>query len=189
MSEPRTFVAIDFETADTGTDSACAVALVRVQGSCIVDRAHSLIRPPRQYFMFTRIHGISWLHVAGQPTFREVWPGLTPLLKGAEFLVAHNAGFDRSVLMACCRAAGLQAPDKPFRCTMQLARQAWAVRPTKLPDVCTFLNIPLDHHNARSDAESCARIMLQLLEHGARDKEAQCPPAINGTARPSGFYR
>ena len=42
------FAAIDFGTADYGRDSACAVAVVRVAGGEIVDRAHFLIRPPRR---------------------------------------------------------------------------------------------------------------------------------------------
>ena len=48
----------------------------------------------------------------------------------------------------------------PFVCTMQLARQTWGVRPTRLPDVCRFLGIPLQHHDALSDAEAAARIVI-----------------------------
>lgn len=164
MAGSDAFVALDFETADNGRDSACAVALVRAEGGRIVGRAFSLIRPPRRQFLFTRLHGISWHHVADQPTFGEVWPRLAPLLEGASYLVAHNASFDRGVLQACCQAARLPTPSLPFRCTMALARQAWGVRPTKLPDVCAFLNLPLDHHDPRSDAEACAGIMLRVLQ-------------------------
>ena len=81
-------------------------------------------------------------------------------MDGAEHLVAHNAAFDRGVLRACCAAAGLEMPPLPFVCSMQLARQTWGVRPTKLPDVCRFLGIPLKHHDALSDAEAAARIVL-----------------------------
>jgi DNA polymerase III subunit epsilon len=164
MAESHTFVAIDFETADNGRDSACAVALVRVEGEQIVRRSFSLIRPPRRQFLFTRVHGISWHHVADQPTFGEVWPRMAAILEGADYLVAHNASFDRGVLQACCQAAGLRTPGLPFRCTMALARQAWGVRPTKLPDVCAFLNLALNHHDPRSDAEACAGIMLRVLQ-------------------------
>ena len=44
---PPTFVAIDFETADYGRDSACALALVRVEASVIVQRAVHYSRPPQ----------------------------------------------------------------------------------------------------------------------------------------------
>ena len=62
------FVAIDFETADYWPDSACSVGLVRVVGNQIVDSAHFFIRPPRRTFVFTYLHGISWKHVANEPT-------------------------------------------------------------------------------------------------------------------------
>jgi DNA polymerase-3 subunit epsilon len=156
-----TFVAIDFETADAGRDSACAVGLVRVEGGEIVRREQRLIRPPRSRFEFTWVHGITWEDVRGEPPFGRVWPELAGILEGAEFLAAHNAGFDRSVLSSCCRAADLPAPALPFECTMRLARRAWGIRPTRLPDVCGRLGIELRHHDALSDAEACARILLR----------------------------
>jgi DNA polymerase III epsilon subunit-like protein len=60
MKKGPTFVAIDFETADYKPDSACAVGLVRVENHQIVERAYTLIRPPRKKFVFTYYHGISW---------------------------------------------------------------------------------------------------------------------------------
>lgn len=154
------FVAIDFETADYGRDSACSVGLVRVEGSRIVHREHHLIRPPRREFHFTYIHGITWERVAEEPSFRQVWLKVRPVLEGAEFLAAHNAGFDRSVLNACCTTARLRAPAAPFVCSMRIAREAWGVYPTKLPDVCRHLGLALRHHDALSDAEACARIVI-----------------------------
>ena len=157
---PPTFVAIDFETADPNPDSACAVALVRVEGWDVVARKSRLIRPPRRWMYFTHIHGIKWEHVAREPSFGEVWPDLAPLLAGADHLVAHNAPFDRNVLRACCAAAGLEMPIQPFICTVQVARRTWNLRPANLPSVCRFLNIPLNHHDALSDAEAAARIVI-----------------------------
>jgi len=156
----RCFVAIDFETADHGRDSACSIGLVRVEGSRIVVRASRLIRPPRRDFIFTYIHGISWCDVASAPAFSLVWRELRPLLDGAEVIAAHNAPFDRSVLAASCAMGGIAPPSIPFLCTMKLARDRWGVFPTKLPDVCRHLGLRLKHHDAASDAEACARIVL-----------------------------
>jgi DNA polymerase-3 subunit epsilon len=156
----NTFVAIDFETADRSLDSACAVALVKVEDWQITDRKYWLIRPPRKNFLFTNLHGISWKDVAGQPSFHELWPNLHAFMETAKFLAAHNAEFDQSVLYACCRSARISPPSLPFRCTVELARRVWKIYPTKLPLVCARLGIPLDHHDARSDAEACARIVI-----------------------------
>ncbi len=180
---PVNFVAIDFETADYGPDSACAVALVRVEDGRIADRACRLIRPPRREFVFSYIHGITWTDVAGEPTFREVWPGLSRLLSGAQFLAAHNAPFDAGVLRACCAAAGLRPPRLGFECTVRLARAVWGIFPTKLPDVCRHLRIPLRHHDAASDAEACARIVIAAREDGARQDAAQSVGSPPSAAR------
>ncbi|KAF0652932.1 DNA polymerase III subunit epsilon-like 3'-5' exonuclease [Cyanobium sp. Copco_Reservoir_LC18] len=158
--QPDCFVALDFETADQGRDSACSIALVRVEWRRIVRREHHLIRPPRRTFLFTSIHGISWARVADAPTFAELWPQLAACLEGAQFIAAHNASFDAGVLRACCEQAGLRPPAQPFVCTVQVARRAWNLRPTRLPDVCRHLGLPLRHHDALSDAEACAGIVL-----------------------------
>jgi DNA polymerase-3 subunit epsilon len=161
-----TFAAIDFETADYGRDSACAVAVVRVEGQAIVDRAHYYIRPPRQHFVFSYLHGISWNDVIDAPTFRQLWPSLQERLSGVEFVAAHNASFDCSVLRKCCDRARLSAPSLSFQCTVRLARMVWNIYPTTLPDVCRYLRIPLHHHDALSDAEACARIVIAAIDAG-----------------------
>jgi DNA polymerase III subunit epsilon len=159
-NERLSFAAIDFETADVGRDSACCIGIVWVAGERIVRRERRLIRPPRRTFCFTGVHGIRWQDVVGESPFEEVWATLEPLLDGVQFLAAHNAAFDRSVLRTCCRKARLKVPTLPFRCSMRMARRAWRMWPTRLPDVCARLKIPLRHHDALSDAEACARIMI-----------------------------
>ncbi len=157
------FVAIDLETADRPADSACAVALVRVEGLRIVERKSCLLRPPRRNFLFSYVHGIRWADVANAPTFASAWPALSAMLHGAAFLAAHNASFDRRVLQTCCGAAGLAVPPQPFECTLQMARRVWRLKPAKLPDVCAHLGIALRHHDPASDAEACARIVIAAM--------------------------
>lgn len=160
------FVAIDFETADHGADSACSVGLVRVENLKVVHREVVLIRPPRKHIVFTYVHGITWEMVAAAPAFAEVWPRLVPLLEDAAFLAAHNAPFDRRVLAMCCAAAQLSVPEPPFVCTVQLARRRWGLKPNDLPSVCRRLGIGLIHHDAGSDAEACARIVIAAAHPG-----------------------
>lgn len=158
------FVAIDFETADYGPDSACAVGLVRVEGLQVVYRESLRIRPPRPRILFTHVHGITWDMVRDAPGFAEAWPRLAPLLKGASALAAHNAPFDQRVLSACCAAAGLEVPKLPFLCTVLLARRRWGLKPNDLPSVCRRLGIGLIHHDPVSDAEACARIVIAAAD-------------------------
>ncbi len=163
------FVAIDFETANYEPDSACAIGLVRVEKGRIVRRKHYHIRPPRPEFIFTYLHGIGWKDVQNKPSFAGLWPRLKEELAGVQFLAAHNADFDRNVLSACCQAAEVGPPSLPFLCTVHLARRIWSVYPTKLPNVCQYLGIDLNHHEALSDAEACARIVLAACKEGNPD--------------------
>ncbi|MCX6624327.1 MAG: 3'-5' exonuclease [Acidobacteria bacterium] len=172
------FAAIDFETADYGRDSACAVALVKVEDNRIVDRISSLIRPPRREFVFTYIHGITWDMVRNAPTFAELWPQWSHWLRDVQFLAAHNASFDRGVLEACCRSSGLAIPELKFECTVRMARDVLSIRPARLDCVCTALGIPLVHHQAASDAEACARIVLAARQKASAELR-------RGRSRPS----
>ena len=173
LSSFSDFTAIDFETADYQADSACALGLVRVENGQVVRREHLLIRPPRTRVMFTEIHGIRWADVKDMPSFGAHWPVIREMIEGVEFLAAHNAAFDRRVLRTCCEVNGIEAPLTPFICTVKLAREAWSLYPTKLPDVCRHLGLQLKHHEALSDAEACAGIVL-----AARETQRSSAPLI-----------
>jgi DNA polymerase-3 subunit epsilon len=160
-SPPLEFCAIDFETANTSPNSACAVGLVRVRGSNVVASDTWLIRPPFRRFDFTYIHGITWDDVRDSPTFADLWDGIAPYLEGVHFIAAHNASFDRRVLEACARHWNIALPPLTFLCTLKLARQVWNIRPTNLPHVANTLQIPLEHHVAASDAHACAHIVIR----------------------------
>jgi len=51
-------------------------------------------------------------------------------------------------------------------CTVQLARRQWDIRPTRLPDVCNYLDIELQHHDAASDSRACAKIVIAAEQAG-----------------------
>lgn len=155
------FVAIDFETATPQRDSACSVALVRVEGDRIVQAEHSLIRPPRPSGELSHIHHISEAAQRSAPPLAEVWPRLAPLLDGVDLIVAHNAAFDRSVLRASWATAGLTPPGLPWGCTVEMARQIWPGLPGyKLNELAGLWSIPLQHHQALSDARACAKLVM-----------------------------
>ena len=159
-------LAIDFETADTGRDSACAIGAVLIDDGRIADRFYRLIRPPRRRVMFTEIHGIRWSDVANEACFGDLWPELAPLVETADLFAAHNAGFDRGVLIGCCAAYGIVAPGQPWLCTVKLSRALWNIRPTRLPNVCAHFGIALNHHDALSDALACAEIARRAMAQG-----------------------
>ena len=164
-------VALDFETADKYADSACALGMSRVEDGKVTASWYRLIRPPRPRVYFTEIHGLTWEMLKDQPTFAELWPDIHGFLAGAGLLVAHNASFDRRVLLGCCRAFGLEAPSLPFACTVKGSRLKLHLPHHRLNDVCEYLGLELDHHNAASDALAAAKIYLYLRSRGMTDDE------------------
>ena len=169
-------IAIDFETADYRPDSACALAMVCVVDGTIKATTKFLIRPPREVFIFSYIHGITWEQVRKEKTFAERAHEVDSFIEDADYLAAHNASFDRRVMLTCYVEAGLVPPDIPILCTVKLARSAWDIRPTKLPDVCDYLGIELNHHDALSDAHACARIIIAADQLGFPAEIAQLGP-------------
>ncbi len=160
------FAALDFETADYGRDSACALSIVIVENDAISEVWTSLIRPPRRDFVFTYLHGIAWEDVRNKPCFGELWGDIARRLEGVSFIAAHNASFDRGVLQACCEKAAIPPVTSSFVCTVRAARSIWGFRPATLADVCRQLRIPLRHHDAESDARACAQIVLAARQRG-----------------------
>ncbi len=159
-------VALDFETADYRADSACALGIVTIENGQIVKSDARLIRPPRRQFTFTYIHGITWNDVKNEPAFDEVWDDFAEHWRDADYLVAHNAPFDRKVLFACCAKAGKPKPETPFLCTVRIARAHWNFKPANLAYVSERLGITLKHHDAGSDALACASIAAQAVQEG-----------------------
>lgn len=163
MHTSLNFCAIDFETACAYRASACSVALVRVRNGEIVKELSSFIRPPVgmeiQPF-YTSIHGIKMEDVATAPTFAQLWPRMEAFI-GTDYLVAHNSGFDRSVLTHCLKLYDISYTLPSFSCTVQAARTAWPWLPNhKLNTVAKHLAIKLDHHQALSDTLACAKIFI-----------------------------
>lgn len=108
------YVAIDFETAGYSGHSACAVGLARIENGRLAGSFYQLLRPPSSRVLFTEIHGLTWPMLKDAPTFVEIWPECSAFMQGARFLLAHNASFDRRVLLACCRRQACLRLSCPF---------------------------------------------------------------------------
>lgn len=167
ICEPLDFIAIDFETANSKPSSACSVGLAFVENGIVVNTEYSLLRPePFAFDMYnTHIHGISESDVENAPTFAE-WAAATLPKFENKLLVAHNASFDMSVLRHALDLHGIACPTFDYACTYVIAQEIMPeAKKFSLNELCNELSIDLDHHNAQSDAEACARLLLALLQN------------------------
>lgn len=167
------FTAIDFETANSSSASACAVGLARVRDGEVVATAGWLIRPPVGHDHFfdinMRIHGIRPDDVVDAPTWSQQLGDLTAFA-GADVLVAHNAGFDMAVLSRACEATGEECPPYRYACSLQVARKVYQLPSYRLPLVAAEAGFAeFAHHNAVADALACAHVMIDAARRVAAD--------------------
>jgi len=167
------FTAIDFETANSSSASACSVGLVKVRDGAVVDTAYWLIRPPAGHDHFsewnTRIHGIMAPDVEDALLWSEQLADLVAFA-GDDHLVAHNAGFDMGVIQGACRASFIDIPSFGYLCSLQLARKTYSLDSYRLPVAAMAAGFEdFAHHNALADSQACAAIVM----HAARRHDAE----------------
>ena len=171
---PVNFTAIDFETANSSSASACSVGLVKVRDSVVVDTAYWLIRPPAGHDEFyewnTRIHGIVAADVEDALTWGEQLPNLIAFA-GNDTLVAHNAQFDMGVIAGGCAASLIATPPLAYACSLLIARKTYHLDSYRLPVAAMAAGFEdFEHHNALADALACAAIIVHAAKrHGASD--------------------
>lgn len=169
-------MAIDFETSGYYAHSACAIGLARVEDGRVTATFYSLIRPPSSRIYFSRVHGLTWKDLKNAPTLPEIWPNILAFIGDASFLLAHNASFDRNVLLACGRAFSIRMPAWPFLCTLKGSRKVLKISSRSLDSVCAHFGLDLRHHHAESDAIACALIFSRLLDLGVNPRDMLLAP-------------
>lgn len=107
------FIAIDFETGSSESNSACSVGLAVVNNLEIVETKYYLIQPPTLLFskQCMEIHGIKPSDVKDSPRFNDIWSEISHYFDGSCCIVAHNAHFDMSVLKSCLNYYNIFHPD------------------------------------------------------------------------------
>jgi DNA polymerase III subunit epsilon len=175
---PLDFTAIDFETANSSSASACSVGLVKVRDGRVVDKVGWLIRPPAGHDSFTewntRIHGIMAVDVVDALLWSEQLPDLLEFADG-DHLVAHNAGFDMGVIASACTASFVPTPNFRYLCSLQVARKTYHLDSYRLPVAAMAAGFEdFSHHDALADAEACAAIVV----HAAKRHEAMDIPHL-----------
>ncbi|HEY4267353.1 MAG TPA: exonuclease domain-containing protein [Galbitalea sp.] len=170
---PLDFTAIDFETANSSSASACSVGLVKVRDGNVVDEAYWLIKPPLGHDEFwewnTRIHGIMAVDVVDALLWTEQLPDLVAFADG-DTLVAHNAGFDMGVISGACAATFVDTPSFSYACSLQIARKTYHLDSYRLPVAAMAAGFEdFEHHNALADSRACAAIIV----HAARRHDSE----------------
>ena len=160
----------DVETPSCRHDRICEIGIVRIESGEIVSRQTLLVDPECDFSDINiRIHGIRPETVRGKPTFPQIWAHLKPYFCDG-IVVAHNATFDLTVLYKTLVAYGLDLQPIRYIDTCSMVLDFYPHAPSsRLNCVCEMLNIHLEHHDAGSDAEAAAEVLLDMLRKGLTD--------------------
>lgn len=162
------FIVFDTETPNCRNNRMSAIGISVVENGQITEEFYTLVNPEAEFDAFNiRLTGITPESVETAPTFPQLWQEIQPLFESG-MLVAHNAPFDMGVLAKCLDAYCIHwRPWARYVCTVRFARSALPGMPNyKLNTLCQELSIPLDHHNAGSDAHAAAELLIRCLRAG-----------------------
>jgi len=160
------FITLDFETANRDRTSACEIGLTFVENGTVGETKSWLIRPvPNDFDYFNvLLHGIRPEMVENESTFDAIWSEVKPLLEG-QFVIAHNAGFDMSVLRRTLDQFAIPLPALEYACSYIFSKRVWEGLPSYgLRELCSMNSIDFKHHRAGPDSRATAQLALRAFE-------------------------
>ena len=165
-----TFIAIDYETANSNYLSACALGITFVEKGVVLESVQTYIKPPEDFSSFDpfniSIHKIQPSQVKNAPSFDTVWNIIEKFhSKNNVPFACHYSGFDIRVTEALLKYYKIEFQEIQFYDTFTIAKKMWPEFSNhKLNYLSDKFDIQLDHHNASSDAQACALIALKQIE-------------------------
>lgn len=179
------FITIDFETATSDRDSPCEIGLTFVKDNQITETRSWLIKPayhPDFDPFNVSIHGISPEMVENEPEFDVLWPQILPLIEN-QFLIAHNAGFDFSVLRRTLESYSLPYPSLEYSCSYIFSKKVWQGLPGyDLKSLCKANGIDFSHHRAGADSRATAELCLKAFDIAGLTSTTEFPEKLRTIA-------
>ena len=191
------YVVFDLETTGFNPDKnkIIEIGAVKISGGEIVGRFSEFVNPREPIpFRITELTSIRDDMVIDAPSIEEILPRFMEFCQGA-IMVAHNADFDMSFILADCKRQGIDC-DFTYIDTVALARFLLPnLSRYKLDNVAKALGVSLEHHHrAVDDAECTAHIFEKcqkmLLDRGydTLDKVNEAGAASTETIRKMPSY-
>ena len=161
------YIAFDVETPNHLNDRISQIGITVLDNDTIEDQYNYLVDPEADFDEFNiKLTGITPDAVTGALNFPALWEKIGPIFSSG-ILVAHNAPFDLRVLNNCLHAYDIVWKSSvEYICTRNVAKQKLPEISHSLKNMAAFYNITLDHHNAASDSEVCAKLLLEYRKSG-----------------------
>jgi DNA polymerase-3 subunit epsilon len=167
----RPLVCVDLEATGVwaGHDRIVQIAAASIFPDGRVSTWSSLVNPEQPIPpSATAIHGISDAMVAGAPTFARLAPTVGALLSGCDLAGYNVERFDRRLLAAECRRAGVEDPTVGAR-VIDAYRIFVRQEPRSLDAALRFYGVQEGQahrqpHEASSDVEATVAVLVAQLK-------------------------
>lgn len=175
-------------------DRVIDIAVVEMENGDITDRVFQrYINPERAVSAESqKIHGLADEFLQDQPLFADIADELLAFI-GDSRIIAHNASFDRSFVLAELNRIGINTLDEhPFFDSLKLARQRFPGGKNSLQSLCERFKIDTsnrDLHGALVDAKLLALVYTQLRQdQPSFNLKLNLPTTETKPSVDSGFY-
>lgn len=163
MDTNLSFVAIDFETANSDYSSICQVGLAFFENGVLIKEESQLINPEMYFDGYNvNIHKIKPEDVEDKPTLYEYYPSLCEKISGK--VVIHHQPFDFCAFSQACDRYTLNFPSSFWMDNAAVVRRTWPQFQYKgygLKNVAKYLGIDFKHHDACEDARTAGLIFIE----------------------------
>lgn len=171
------WVVVDVETSGfrPGQARVLSIAALALDSAGQVERSVVSLLNPGVDPGPTHVHGITVEMLEDQPTFADIAADVAELMHGRT-LVAHNAPFDYSFLIAEAELARTVLPVNSVMCTVELARRLdLGLENLRLETLARHWDIPQTKaHDAFDDALVLSRLLTPALQR-ARERGVWLP--------------
>jgi DNA polymerase III epsilon subunit family exonuclease len=167
MLDQIPFTFLDCETTGLSPnygDKICEIALLRVKDGRIHESYQTLINPGRPISPGAMaVNGITDVMVRDAPRFSEIAEKVIRII-GDSVIVAHNARFDLSFLIAQFQNSRIPIFENIVIDTLTLARRYYMFPSNSLGNICALLNLPIkDEHRAMGDVVLTRMVFEKFL--------------------------
>lgn len=171
------WVVVDVETSGfrPGQARVLSVAALALDAAGTVENSVVSLVNPGVDPGPTHVHGITTEMLEDQPTFADIAEDLAALMHGRT-LVAHNAAFDYSFLIAEAEIARATLPVDTVMCTVELARRLdLGLDNLRLETLARHWGVPQTRaHDAFDDALVLSKVLTPALQR-ARERDVWLP--------------